>query len=162
MNNSEAALRQRIARRHHLIGWWGLLVFLTLGIVLETLHGFKVGAYLDPQHQSRRLMWTLAHAHGTLIALVNIAFAAGLGRFGRFSAAGLRLASFFLVDALLLLPLGFFLGGAWHNETDPWLGVLLVPIGAVLFLAAVALIAVAAIRPPDSPGDGSPGVTAPV
>ena len=34
--------------RHHLrFGWWSLLVFLSLGIALETLHGFKIGWYLD-------------------------------------------------------------------------------------------------------------------
>ena len=51
-------------RRHLRFGWWSLLCFLTLGIVLESLHGFKVGWYLDAAHSTRRLMWTLAHAHG--------------------------------------------------------------------------------------------------
>src|SRR5262245_7315436 len=144
--NDLTDLRGRIARRHQRIGWWGLLLFLTLGLVLETLHGFKVGAYLDPEHRNRRLMWTLAHAHGTLISLVNVAFAATVVHFGRWTRARLRLASFFLIDALLLLPTGFFLGGVWHTETDPWLGVLL---AAVLRLIAVALIAIAATVPDD-------------
>jgi hypothetical protein len=147
--NDSTDLRPRIARRHQRIGWWGLLLFLTLGLALETLHGFKVGAYLDPEHRNRRLMWTLAHAHGTLISLVNIAFAATLVQFGRWTPARLKLASFFLIDALLLLPTGFFLGGVWHTESDPWLGVLLVPLGAVLFLIAIALIAIAATHSDD-------------
>ena len=71
MSDALADVRRRIARRHHLIGWWALLLFLSLGIGLETLHGFKVGAYLDPAHRMRRLMWTLAHAHGTLLAVVH-------------------------------------------------------------------------------------------
>ena len=146
-------LRGRIARRHQLIGWCGLLLFLTLGLGLETLHGFKVGAYLDPEHRNRRLMWTLAHAHGTLISLVNIAFAVGLVQFGRWTPARLKLASFFLIDGLLLLPTGFFLGGVWHTETDPWLGVLLVPLGAVLLLIAVALIAISAMLPNEPPAN---------
>src|SRR5438132_13795647 len=104
-------LRRRLGRRHHLIGWWGLLVFLSLGIGLETLHGFKAGFYLDPAQRLRRLLWTLAHAHGTLLALVHVAFAAGLAQFGHWSDRRLKLASFFLIDALLLLPAGFFLGG---------------------------------------------------
>jgi len=53
-------------------GWWSLLVFLSLGGVLETLHGFKVGWYVDVGNEMRRLMFTLAHAHGTALALVNI------------------------------------------------------------------------------------------
>ena len=56
----------------------------------------------------------------------------------------LKLASFFLIDALLLLPAGFFLGGIGHSEVDPGAGVLLVPVGAALMLVAVGLIALAA------------------
>ena len=151
MSEPLADLRRRLARRHHLIGWWGLLVFLSLGIALETLHGFKVGFYLDPEHRYRRLLWTLAHAHGTLLALVNIVFAAGLGTFGRWTERRLKLASFFLLDALSLLPLGFFLGGIGHTESDPSPGILLVPIGAFLLLAAVALIAWSATLEPEPP-----------
>ncbi len=68
-----------LQRRHLLIGWLGLLVFLTLGVVLEALHGFKAGFYLDAHNSARRLMWTLCHAHGTLFSLVHIAFACSLG-----------------------------------------------------------------------------------
>ena len=146
MNKPLAELRRRIARRHHLVGWWALLAFLTLGIVLETLHGFKADLYLDPANRVRRLMWTLAHAHGTLLAVVNIAFAVGLTAFGTWSERGLRLASFFLLDALVLLPVGFFLGGVGPSEGDPASGVLLVPLGGLLLLAAVALIARAATK----------------
>jgi hypothetical protein len=146
MSDTLADLRRRLARRHHLIGWWGLLVFLGLGIGLEALHGFKAGLYLDPPHRIRRELWRLAHAHGTLLAVIHIAFAAGLPRFGLWSEGRLKLASFFLTDALLLLPLGFFLGGIGHSETDPSPGVLLVPIGAALMLVAVGLIAWSACR----------------
>src|SRR5207302_5676038 len=53
-------------------GWWSLLVFLSLGGLLETLHGFKIGWYVDVGNEMRRLMFTLAHAHGTALALVNL------------------------------------------------------------------------------------------
>ncbi|HEY8174006.1 MAG TPA: hypothetical protein VIH21_13040, partial [Dehalococcoidia bacterium] len=59
------------ARRHLRFGWWSLFVFATLGLTLEALHGFKVRAYLDVSNDTRRLMWTLAHAHGTLLGLVH-------------------------------------------------------------------------------------------
>src|SRR5438067_1242235 len=151
MSDARADLRRRLGRRHYLLGWWGLLVFLSLGIGLETLHGFKVGFYLDPAHRLRRLLWTLAHAHGTLLGLVHVGFAAGLGQYGRWTERRLKLASFFLTDALLLLPAGFFLGGLGHSEVDPSPGVLLVPVGALLLLVAVGLIAWSAI------GSGDPG-----
>jgi hypothetical protein len=165
MSDAPADLRRRLARRHHLIGWCGLLVFLSLGIGLEALHGFKAGFYLDPSQRLRRLLWTLAHAHGTLTALVNVAFAAGLPHFGRWTERRLKLASFLLIDALLLLPAGFFLGGVSHSEVDPSPGVLLVPVGALALLVAVGLIAWSAARPDDPKGDdakpgegvGSPG-----
>jgi hypothetical protein len=152
MSNALAELARRLARRHHLLGWWGLLLFLSLGIGLETLHGFKLGFYLDPAHRMRRLLWTLAHAHGTLLALVHLAFALGLGRFGRWTERRLKLASFFLIDALLL-PVGFFLGGIGHTEVDPSPGILLVPAGALLLLAAVGLIAWSATHRDDLPSE---------
>ena len=61
--------------RHIRFGWFALLLFATLGIILETMHGFKIGWYLDVGNETRRLMWRLAHAHGGLLAIVNIAFA---------------------------------------------------------------------------------------
>lgn len=108
------------------------------------LHGFKLGFYLDPDHKLRREMWTLAHAHGTLLALIQIGFAAGLTQFGRWTVGRLKLASFFLLDAALLIPVGFFLGGVAPSESDPWVGILLVPLGALLLFIAVALIIVSA------------------
>ena len=44
------------AHLHLCFGWWQLLVFLSLGIALEVMHGFKVGWYLDADHETRRLM----------------------------------------------------------------------------------------------------------
>ena len=40
-----------------------------------------------------------------------------------------------------MLPGGFFLGGLVIYAGDPGIGILLVPVGAVLLLAAVFLIA---------------------
>lgn len=137
--------RRSIARRHQQIGWLGLLVFLCLGIALESLHGFKIGWYLDPASRLRRLLWTLAHAHGTLLALVHIAFSISLLHFGRWKGRSLQLASFFLTDALIFLPLGFLLGGIGHTEVDPSPGIFLVPLGAAFLLASIAMIAVASL-----------------
>src|SRR4249920_2505171 len=61
-----------LALRHLRLGWTAILVFLALGLVLEGLHGFKVALYLDVSNETRRLMWTLAHAHGGLLALINV------------------------------------------------------------------------------------------
>lgn len=145
-----------LGRRHFRLGWMVLLVFLLLGLFLEAMHGFKVGAYLNVSNETRRLLWTLAHAHGALLALVQIAFAATLfaaasspfsdstskaASLPPRSAQRLELASRALLAGQILLPLGFFLGGAFLYDGDPGLGIFLVPPGALLLLAAVALIA---------------------
>jgi len=129
----------QLADRNLRFGWWSLLVFLSLGAILETLHGFKIGWYADVGNETRRLMFTLAHAHGTLLALVNIV--AGLsGRIvERFTLR--PSVSFALIWAAILLPAGFFLGGIVIYDGDPGLGVWLVPVGAALLFYSIARIA---------------------
>ena len=97
-------------RRHLRFGWWSLLCFLTLGIVLESLHGFKVGWYLDVANETRRFMWTLAHAHGVLLSLVNLAFAVSLPHLAADTVRLARLASPCLMGATLC-PAGRILAG---------------------------------------------------
>ena len=132
------------ARRHLRIGWWSLLVFLTLGAVLESLHGFKIGYYLDVAHETRRLMWRLAHAHGTLLSLVHIVFALTVKNLPGWSEGPRSLASRCLLAGTILLPSGFFVGGVVIHDGDPGLGIALVPIGALLLFVAVFLTARAA------------------
>jgi len=130
---------QKKADRNLRFGWWSLLVFLSLGGALETLHGFKIGWYLDVGNEMRRLMFTLAHAHGTLLALVNIAAGLTARSVPRFD---LRPSiSSILIWAAVLLPAGFFLGGVATYGGDPGLGVWLVPVGAILLFYSVARIA---------------------
>ena len=127
-------------RRHLRFGWWSLLLFATLGLVLESLQGFKVRAYLDVSNETRRLMWTLAHAHGTLLAIVHLIF--GLTwRSAPASLPSARLISASLIAASVLLPGGFFLGGVTFYSGDPGVGVVLVPVGGVLLLFAIFSIA---------------------
>ena len=126
------------ARKHVRFGWWTLLIFLTLGFVLEMLHGFKSRLYLDVSNETRRLMWTLAHAHGALLGLIHVVF----GLYLRTVApANLRLVSSCLVGASVLLPGGFFLGGVTIYSGDPGLGILVVPIGAAMLGIAVFFLA---------------------
>jgi hypothetical protein len=134
------------AARHQRFGWWSLLVFVTFGLGLEMLHGFKVDVYLDVSQETRRLLWTLAHAHGTALAIVNIVFGSALDRDAIVPAGSLAVPSASLLAASLLLPGGFFFGGLTYYEGDPGLGVVLVPPGAILLIAALFLIARSASR----------------
>jgi hypothetical protein len=119
---------------HLRFGWWCLLGFLSLGIALEALHGLKIGWFLDVSVETRRFMFRLAHAHGTLLALVNIAFGTmlELSLMRKHSSA-----SFCLIASSLLIPLGFLLGGVFIYDGDPGLGILLVPVGALLLLVGI-------------------------
>jgi hypothetical protein len=89
----------------------------------------------------RRLMWTLAHAHGIGLSLLHIGYAATLAVMFDQLHPRLARASRLLDASTLLMPLGFFLGGAVPYKSDPGIGVVLVPIGALLFLWATFLTA---------------------
>ncbi|MEQ9411810.1 MAG: hypothetical protein RIK87_29105 [Fuerstiella sp.] len=136
--NSTAA---QMTTLHLRVGWWSLLVFLSLGTVLELLHGFKAGWYLDVSNETRRLMFTLAHAHGTLLSLVHIAFAATIRLTANGSPGKRRIASRALCVSGVLIPAGFFLGGIQFYAGDPGIGILLLPAGAFLLFVSVFLIA---------------------
>lgn len=128
-------------RRHLRFGWWSLLFWLALGLVLEGLHGFKIGWYLDAPQQTRRLMWTLAHAHGTLLALVNLAFAASVKLVPGWAAASRRQAAWWLLGASIVLPVGFLVAGFRIHGGDPGIGIFLVAVGGLMLLVAVLLAA---------------------
>lgn len=125
-------------RRHLRLGWWGLFVFVLLGAALETMHAVKSPAYLDAGHETTRLLLRLAHAHGTLLSLVHVAYAATVrARPETWS----RAASIALSLAAVLLPVGFFAGGLAATGGDPGLGVVLVPPAAVLLALGAATVA---------------------
>lgn len=144
-------------RRNRQFGWWSLLTWLSLGMLLEALHGFKIGWYLDVVNDARRLQLSLAHSHGTLLALVNLAFAAtvhGTATVG----PQLARAGTCLRWAALLMPAGFLGGGLFPMGPDPGLLVVLVPIGGLLLFVGVlqAALVVRAERVEDVAGAPPP------
>ena len=140
MNGSDPAL-EKTAAKHLAFGWWLVVASIALGTVLEGLHALKLGLYLDVSNETRRLLWTLAHAHGALLGLVNVAFANSLPRLAGLTPGGRTLASRSLAIGALLLPAGFLLGGVFVYEGDPGLAVVLAPVGAVLVLVGAVVIA---------------------
>ena len=128
-------------RRHLRVGWWSCLLFATFGLFLESLQGFKIRAYLDVSNETRRLMWTLAHAHGALLGLVNVLVGLSIRIMPEVGLAHRRLTSAALLAATVLIPGGFFLGGVVFYGGDPGLGVLILPIGAVALLVAAFRLA---------------------
>lgn len=151
----DAALPLSRMRR---FAWCSLSIWLAFGLVLEALHALKVGWYLDVANETRRLQLSLAHSHGTMLALVALAFTANVGpvSHSRVAAAGRSLQL-----AAVLMPVGFLLGGVFASGADPGPPVLLVPIGGLLLLHGVASTARAALAPPtvrpDDRGRSRPG-----
>lgn len=131
-----------------------MLLFAGLGLALEGLNGLKLGFFLDPEFHLRREMWRLAHAHGTLLSIIQLVFSGALARGIFASEDRAQLASTLLRAALLLMPLGFFLGGVAPSESDPWIGIWLVPVGGALLLLALAITAFDAWQT----GGGDPNV----
>jgi len=122
-----------LTTRHLRFGWGSLLTFVLLGGVLEGMHGFKVDWYLAVGNETQRLLWRLAHAHGTFLSLVHIAFAVTVAR----ASQPPKVASACLIGATVALPGGFLLGAFGSHGGDPGVGIALVPLGLVLLVIAI-------------------------
>lgn len=132
---------RRVQRIHLAIGWSMVSVFVLLGLVLETLHGLKVGWYLDLANEARRLLLTLGHAHGVLIGLLNLALALSWPHRAPGSPGFERaMRGCFLVGSVLL-PTGFLLGGLVIYGGDPNPLIVLSPAGGILLVIGSGSIA---------------------
>lgn len=134
------------AERHHRLSLALLAVFLASGLWLEAMIGLRAAGWVDDP--LRREFLRLGHAHGGLLALVNLAIAWSLGELATPEAWAGKIRIAALLGALLV-GVGFMAGGLTHGPTDPGPPILVVPAGALLTLAAV--IATALVRPTDRP-----------
>lgn len=116
----------------------GVGAWMTFGLLLEGLIGYKTPAYL---HDAlRRELFRLAHAHGTLLSLLLLGLALVCDRFDVKLA---NLVTIVLRVGIILMPVGFLLGGVWHYESDPGIGIWLVPVAAVMVVFGVVSLAIA-------------------
>lgn len=139
MTTAPAKTNDPAIRKTLRTGWLLLAVSLPFGVTLEGLHGFKVQSYLASE--MRREMWRLAHAHGTLLGILCLVSAA-LAEAHIPESVRPRVMAMIRWGAVLM-PLGFFLGGVLNSEGDPSLGILLVPVGALLLVIALVRVAIA-------------------
>lgn len=121
----------RLARQ----GWIGIAVWMSFGLLLEGLIGFRIPEYLnDPV---RRELFRLAHAHGTLLSLLLLA-ACLSARSGIVQPARPGLLA--LMAGAVVMPTGFLLGGIVTYESDPNLLVFLAPVGGVLVIFGIVTL----------------------
>lgn len=123
-------------------GWASIAFWMSVGLLLEGLLGYKIPAYLnDPQ---RRELFRLGHTHGTLLGILLVAAALVVGR----GAVVPRAANLALRIGAVLMPAGFFVAGIWHTEGDPGLSIWLVPPGALLVIYAAVAFTLAHFKKP--------------
>jgi hypothetical protein len=121
--------------------WLSIAVWMSFGLLLESLIGYRVPAYLNDD--LRRELFRLAHTHGALLNIVLLGAALCLDR-GLVSAS--KAALWALRLGAVLMPAGFLLGGIWHTEGEPGIGVGLAPLGGLLVIFGVVNLALSALR----------------
>lgn len=128
------------ARRCRRFAWTSLAAWALFGLALEAAHGFKLAAYLDDN--LRHTILRLAHAHGVVLALVVLAFAASLpAGAGADGVPAARRTGLLLRAGALFIPAGFALGGIAPHEGDPGWPVVLVPVGGLLLVGGLVRMA---------------------
>ena len=119
----------------------GIAAWMSFGLLLEGLLGFKTPTYL--QDDVRRELFRLAHAHGTLLNLLLLGVGLACDRLDLAVSKPILVS---LRIGVVLLPLGFFLAGVWHYESDPGVGIWLVPPSALLLIFALVGLTLSAWR----------------
>lgn len=123
------------------LAWFSLLFWMSAGLLFEGLIGFRAPVYL--QDPVRRELFRLAHAHGTLLSIlllvVNLYLLKGI-------ISPPKIAVRALQAGVIIMPLGFLLGGAWHYESDPGPLIFLAPIGGLLIIFGIAAIALSSLK----------------
>ena len=129
------------ARRCRRFAWTSLAGWALFGLALEAAHGFKLATYLDDN--LRHTILRLAHAHGVVLALVVLAFAASLPARADDGdgVPAARRTGLLLRAGALLIPAGFALGGIAPHEGDPGWPVVLVPVGGLLLVGGLVRMA---------------------
>jgi hypothetical protein len=121
--------------------WIGLAFWMTFGLLLEGLIGYRIPDYLsDPQ---RRELFRLAHAHGGVLSLILLASALGIGH-GMTAPARIVVAA--LRIGVVVMPLAFLVAGIWHYGNDPGLAIWLVPPSGLLVIFGIVGMALSTKR----------------
>ena len=130
-----------LAARMMTQGWVSIALWMSVGLLLEGLIGYKIPAYLNDLQ--RRELFRLAHTHGTLLGLILVAASLCIRRY---IASPMRPAQTALSLGSVVMPLGFLLAGIWHPEGDPGIAIWLVPPGALMVIFGAIALALACFK----------------
>jgi len=122
-------------------GWIGIAFWMSFGLLVEGLIGFRTPVYL--QDPVRRELFRLAHTHGTVLSMLLLIVVLYLAK--NLIAPPLA-ALWSLRIGTILMPVGFFLGGIWHYESDPGVFVFLAPVGGLMIIFGVIAIAASTFK----------------
>jgi hypothetical protein len=141
MSDNESNKRPQWARSMLVQGWASVAVWMSFGLLLEGLIGYKIPSYLGDTQ--RRELFRLAHVHGTLLGVILIVVTLSC----EYATIRLHRAVRISIRAgAVLMPVGFMLAGVSHPEGDPGLAIWLVPPGAVLVVFGVVSVALSHAR----------------
>jgi len=133
---------QQICRGHLRFGWVSLGCFCLLGVLLESLHGFKIEWYLNETMAARRACFLAAHASGICFSLLHMVFAVTVVYLTGWRPKSRQMASYSLYSASVLIPTGFLLAGWVLRDAKPGMGMGLVLAAALLLLSVLLATAV--------------------
>lgn len=143
--NSPQPAAQSLAGRMMVVGWVSIAFWMSVGLLLEGLLGYKIPAYLNDLQ--RRELFRLAHTHGNLLGLILVVASLCISRSANPPPRAAQIA---LIAGSILMPLGFFFAGIWHPEGDPGIAIWLVPPGALLVIFGAITLALVCFKG-DSP-----------
>lgn len=121
--------------------WASIALWMSFGLLLESFIGYRIPSYMNDE--LRRELFRLAHSHGALLNIILL-LAAICVRLEMVPAS--KLALWPLRIGVVLMPVGFLLGGIWHTESEPGLGIFLAPLGGVLMIFGVVSVAISALK----------------
>lgn len=120
--------------------WASVAVWMSFGLLVEGLLGFRNPTMFGDE--TRREMFRLAHAHGTLLSLMLLGVVFTINKIENvpnFAVWSLRIGT-------VLMPVGFLLAGIQHFPNEPGLGIWLVPPAALLIIFGAITIAFASFN----------------
>jgi hypothetical protein len=127
------SIADRIAKQ----GWVSLALWMSIGLLLESLMAYKAPSYLNDLQ--RRELFRLAHAHGSALALLLVVVAIWI-RTVELKTSPLTILT--LRFGATFLPIGFLTAGIWHPEGDPGVAIWLVPVSALALIFGIISLAI--------------------